>query len=102
MGCRTPRAGRIAHSREHDEGASFHTLRHTAGFWAAQAGESGPVIARVLGQWPPTMTERYLHLNPDHFRGIVSALDGAEQGRATQTATCSENGLDTSQAHVVS
>ena len=101
MGCGTPRAGRIAHSREHDEGASFHTLRHTAGSWAAQTGESGPVIARFLGHAASTMTERYLHLNPDHFRGIVSALDGAEQGRETQTATCSENGLDASQAHVV-
>ncbi len=84
------------------EGASFHTLRHTAGSWAGQAGESGLMIARFLGHATATITERYIHLNPDHFRGIVSALDTAEHSAvATQSATQMASAVEGSEAKVV-
>jgi len=87
------------------EGATFHTLRHTAASWAAQAGESGVSIARFLGHATgASMTDRYMHLNPEHYRGIVRALDAAEraaQAMATQMATYSDPSLDAESAGVV-
>lgn len=68
------------------QGASFKTLRDTAASWAAQAGESGVAIGQFLGHAAQTMTDRYMHLNPTHLAGIVSALDRAEQGGDPQTA----------------
>ena len=41
------------------QGASFYTLRHTAGSWAAQAGESGVIFGQFLGHAALTMTDRY-------------------------------------------
>lgn len=65
-----------------------HTLRHTAGSWAGRVGISGTIINRFLGHSNRrTITDRYIHLNPEHFIDIVRALDEAEQGRATQSAT---------------
>ena len=79
------------------EGAPVHILRHTAASWAAQAGESGLLIAQFLGHASGrTITERYIHLKPEHLSGIVWALDQAEQAKAPQTAPCSEVGLEES------
>ena len=82
--------------------ASFHTQRHTAGSGAGQAGESGIMIARFLGHATATITERYIHLNPDHFKGIVSALDSAEQSAmAPQMAPQEKTGVEAGGAKVV-
>ena len=48
------------------------------------------------------MTDRYMHLNPEHFRGIVRVLDGAEQAPATQSATCLDLQVERTGAKVVS
>jgi integrase len=85
------------------EGASFHTLRHTAGSWAAQAGESGVTIARFLGHAAASaMTDRYMHLQPHHFAGVVAALDRAEKGMDTQKDTQADLAVEPEKAKVVS
>ena len=57
------------------EDASFHTLRHTAAAWMVQAGVSLYEVQQVLGHSTPMMTQRYAHLQPDHLRRAVRALD---------------------------
>jgi integrase len=56
-------------------GVSFHTLRHTAGSWRAQAGHSSKEIAGVLGHSNSATTDKYMHLTPEHLRAPVQALD---------------------------
>jgi integrase len=68
------------------QGASFHTLRHTAGSWLAQAGESEVKIAKLLGHASPRTTERYMHLSPEHLRGTASKLDEAIRATVPQAA----------------
>jgi integrase len=60
--------------------ASFHTLRHTAAAWTIQAGRSLYEVQRILGHSTPTMTQRYAHLEPEHLRDAVDALDAAIRG----------------------
>lgn len=56
------------------ERVSFHTLRHTAGSWLAQAGCSEVQIAKLLGHATTATTKRYMHLSPEHLRGAVDRL----------------------------
>jgi integrase len=72
------------------EGASFHTLRHTAAAWMAQDGVSLYEVQHVLGHSTSVMTQRYAHLQPDHLRRAMSAVDKklkASTMRATPPAT---------------
>ncbi len=71
------------------EGASFHTLRHTAASFMVQGGVPLYEVQKVLGHSTPLMTERYAHLQPDHLQGAVRALDVALSGVDTQMDTCS-------------
>jgi hypothetical protein len=48
------------------------------------------------------MTDRYMHLNPTHFVGIVSALDMAEQATDPQGDPQAKNTLETSGAKMLS
>ncbi len=58
------------------EGAAFHALRHTAAAWMVQSrGVSLYEVQHVLGHSTPVMTQRYAHLQPDHLRRAVSAID---------------------------
>ena len=57
------------------ENASFHTLRHTAAAWMVQDGVSLYEVQHVLGHSTPVMTQRYAHLQPDHLRRAVGAVD---------------------------
>ncbi len=61
--------------------ATFHTLRHTAASFMVQAGVDLYEVQRILGHSSPTMTQRYAHLQPDHLRRGVDALDAVLQGR---------------------
>lgn len=63
-------------------GVSFHTLRHTAGSWMAQAGYSAVQIAKVLGHATTATTDRYMHLSPRHLREPMQAIDAVLQGRS--------------------
>ncbi|MCP3998818.1 MAG: site-specific integrase, partial [bacterium] len=69
------------------EGASFHTLRHTAGAWMVQAGVPLYEVQHVLGHSTPVMTQRYAHLQPEHLRQAMGALDATLRATATSSAT---------------
>ena len=74
----------LARANGLDPSEPIRTLRRTAGSWAAQAGISETIIGRFLGhKRGRTITDRYIHLRPEHFSGIVHALDQAELGRAS-------------------
>jgi hypothetical protein len=68
-------------------GVTFHTLRHTAGSWMAQAGHSAVQIAKVLGHATTATTDRYMHLSPSHLRSAGNAVEAALDVPATQSAT---------------
>jgi hypothetical protein len=57
------------------ENATFQTLRHTAAAWMVQDGVSLYEVQHVLGHSTPVMTQRYAHLQPDHLRRAVGAVD---------------------------
>ena len=68
-----------------------------------QVQESELVIARFLGHAAASaMTDRYIHLSPEHFRGIVRGLDTAAPARAIQTATWLDLQVEGARAKVVS
>jgi integrase len=58
------------------EGASFHSLRHTAASWLAMEGVDLFAIGQILGHKTPRMTARYAHLAPQYMAGAVAKLDG--------------------------
>lgn len=62
------------------DGASFHTLRHTAAAWMVQAGVPLYEVQVILGHSTPVMTQRYAHLQPGHLKGGMDALDRALEG----------------------
>ena len=67
-----------------------------------RAGGVSERVARFLGNAAASaLTDRYMHLNPDHFRGVVRALDAAEQAPAPQTARCSDPQVESAEAKVV-
>jgi integrase len=59
------------------EGASFHSLRHTAASWLVMGGVDLYAVGKVLGHRTPRMTERYAHLSPQYMANAVSKLDEA-------------------------
>jgi len=72
---RISRAAKRAMRTAGIEGASFHTLRHTSGSWAAQAGRSQKEIQELLGHATSRTTDSYMHLSPEHLRATIRALD---------------------------
>lgn len=59
------------------EGASFHSLRHTAGSWLAMQGADLYAVGQFLGHKTPRMTQRYAHLSPDYMAQTAGKLDAA-------------------------
>ena len=57
------------------EDATFHSLRHNAAAWMVQGGATLFEVQNVLGHSTPVVTQRYAHLQPDHLRKAVKALD---------------------------
>ncbi len=57
------------------DGASFHSLRHTAASWLAMSGVDLYAVGQVLGHKTPRMTQRYAHLSPQFMAGAVGKLD---------------------------
>ncbi len=67
--------------RKLEYGPSFKTLRRTTASWAGDAGFTETHIGQTLGHSRGrSMTSRYIRLNRDTLRGIILALDDAEQG----------------------
>jgi len=54
------------------EDVTPHTLRHTWGTWAAQAGVSLFDIAGVMGDTMATVEKTYAHHHPDYLREAVN------------------------------
>lgn len=69
-------------------GAGFHTLRHTAASWSAQAGRPLQEIQGVLGHTEIQTTMRYAHLQPEHLRSVIAAIDANLAEVDTKTDTC--------------
>jgi integrase len=57
------------------EGASFHSLRHTAASWLVMQGVDLYAVGQLLGHRTPRMTQRYAHLSPSYMAGAVGKLD---------------------------
>lgn len=58
------------------EGASFHTLRHTAASWLVMKGCDLFTVGEMLGHKTPQMTKRYSHLSPQYMQAAAAKLDG--------------------------
>jgi integrase len=56
------------------EGATPHTLRHTAATWRMQSGRPIPEIARYLGMTEKTLIDTYGHFHPDWLRAAANAV----------------------------
>ena len=82
------------------QNASFHTIRHTAGSWLAQQGESEVKIARLLGHASTRTTARYMHLRPDDLRKAVQTLDAAISDLDTQLDTRQNDAAVAHKPHV--
>jgi integrase len=53
----------------------IHSLRHTAASWATQNNTNRKVIAELLGHRNVSTTDRYSHLNVEHLRPVVIAVE---------------------------
>jgi len=58
------------------EGASFHSLRHTAASWLVMEGVDLYAVGQILGHKTPRMTQRYAHLSPSYMAAAVGKMDG--------------------------
>jgi integrase len=91
-GCRTKRVGR-PYTLEllacDSVGMRSHNLRHTCGYWLAQAGVPEGHVVAVLGHSTVRMTERYAHLAPANSRAAVEKPVGIPKNipSATQDET---------------
>ncbi len=56
--------------------ASAHSLRHTFVSRLAVRGVPMKAIADLVGQNTATITARYMHLQPEHLRAAMEALEG--------------------------
>ncbi len=69
------------------DAVTFHTLRHTAGSWMAQAGQSPVHIAKMLGHAATSTTDRYMHLVLSDLRPCSDALEAAIRPMVTPVET---------------
>jgi integrase len=74
------------------QGATFHSLRHTAASWMVQAGRPLAEVKVILGHATMQTTLRCAHLQPEHLRASIATLDkalGSESIRAHRWAVSS-------------
>jgi integrase len=57
----------------------FYTLRHSHASWLVQAGTDLFTVQKQLGHTTSTMTQRYSHLNEDHFKTVTKVFDKPDQ-----------------------
>lgn len=70
------RAGLI-YGREHPQGVTYHTLRHSFASHAVMRGVDLYTVAKLLGDSLKTVEDYYADLSPDHKRTAVAKLAGA-------------------------
>lgn len=70
------RAGMI-YGREHPQGVTYHTLRHSFASHAVMRGVDLYTVAKLLGDSLKTVEDVYADLSPDHKRTAVAKLAGA-------------------------
>ncbi len=69
------------------EGASFHTLRHTAVSRMVAAGIPDRIIMKIVGHTTPNMVSRYAHLAPNNLKGATDCLDCGNRTPVVQNAS---------------
>ena len=57
----------------------FKIFRHTFASRLAMSGHSAQSIARLMGHTTTTVTDTYMHLSPDHLRGVMESLDTSRE-----------------------
>lgn len=61
--------------REHPQGVTLHTLRHTFASWLVMAGADLLTVSRLLGHATiKQVQETYAHLSPGHLKATVDLL----------------------------
>ncbi|MDB4892199.1 MAG: integrase family protein [Gemmatimonadetes bacterium] len=61
--------------RKHQDGITYHTLRHTFASWLVMAGADLLTISRLMGhKGIGQIEDTYGHLSPMHLRGTVELL----------------------------
>jgi site-specific recombinase XerD len=53
----------------------FHDLRHTFASSLVGKGVDLYAVQKLLGHATPTMTQRYVHLQPDHLHSAIEKID---------------------------
>ena len=53
----------------------FHDLRHVFASRLVQKGVDLYVVQQLLGHSTPKMTQRYAHVQPDHFKSAIREID---------------------------
>ncbi|GHT95243.1 integrase [Alphaproteobacteria bacterium] len=73
----------------------FHTLRHTYASWLVMSEVDLYTVQKLMGHSTISMTERYSHLAPDHFKKAVSMLEGSikqhKENNLVSFEACSSN-----------
>lgn len=63
------------------ENAVAYSVRHTSATEAVGAGVKGLVLAELMGHSDVRMTQRYVHLRPDHLIEAMGTIAEWKQGR---------------------
>ncbi len=56
-------------------GLKFHDLRHVFATQLVSKGVDLYVVQQLLGHSSPKMTQRYAHIQPDHFKSAIQEID---------------------------
>lgn len=75
------------------DGASFHSLRHTAASQMVMQGVDLYAVGQMLGHRSPAMTQRYAHLSPQYMAAAAGKLD-AVFGEVMPKTITAGNGAD--------
>lgn len=67
----------LAVGRKHDNGVTYHTLRHTFASWLIMRGADLFTVAQLLGNTVAQVEKTYGHLSKDHRQAAVDRLADA-------------------------
>lgn len=82
--------------REHPEGVTVHTLRHTFASWLVMAGADLLTVSRLMGHSSiKTVQDVYSHLSPQHRLATVELLTTRWAGRQQNSTSAEYTPLET-------